>query len=101
VALVVLSKVEQRLDAVRAVLAGREVSDFAVVLGCRSRRCLQAGPLPHRSDLGLRSEESSAGVSARGGFPVPSRQRAPHSADASPEQGPRSARPRSGEGERP
>ena len=32
-ALVVLSKVEQRLDAVRAVLAGREVSDFAVVLG--------------------------------------------------------------------
>ena len=70
-ALVVLSKVEQRLDAVRAVLAGCQVSEFAVVLGCRSKWCLQAGPLPHRSDRGLRSEEPSAGASARRRLPGP------------------------------
>ena len=100
-ALVVLSKVEQRLDAVRAVLAGREVSDFAVVLGVAADGASRQGRC-HTGVIVVCGQKNHLRVyRPGGGFPVPSRQRAPHSADASPEQGPRSARPRSGEGERP
>ncbi len=38
-ALVVLSVVEQRLDAVRAARAGAEVTDVAADMGCTGRRC--------------------------------------------------------------
>ena len=40
---VVLSKIEQRLDAVRAVLAGADVTEVAAQLGCIGRRCI-GGP---------------------------------------------------------
>ena len=39
-ALVVLSKVEQRLDAVRAVLAGASVTEVAAVVGVSRVTCM-------------------------------------------------------------
>ena len=39
-ALVVLSKVEQRLDAVRAVLAGASVTEVAAGVGVSQSRCM-------------------------------------------------------------
>lgn len=41
-ALVVLSVVEQRLDAVRAVLDGAEVAEVAAQMGCTGRQCTGA-----------------------------------------------------------
>ncbi|RYP83035.1 hypothetical protein EKO23_20095 [Nocardioides guangzhouensis] len=52
-ALVVLSAVEQRLDAVRAVLAGADVVEVAARVGCIGRRRIgrrRIGQTPHRSD---------------------------------------------------
>ena len=43
-ALVVLSKIEQRLDAVPAVLAGADVKEVAARLGCIGRRCIGGWP---------------------------------------------------------